>query len=51
MDFVPDMEFFQYLRDKGFNEVGASEVIARIKEDRPDRDDLFQIQEYKKEIL
>lgn len=51
MNFVPDKEFCQYLRSKGFNEVGVRETVARIQKDRPDREDLYEIQEYKKEIL
>lgn len=33
-------EFKSFLTDKGFNSHGADEVIYRIENDRPDREDM-----------
>lgn len=41
-------EFYNYLRDKGFNDNGANEVINRIAQNRPDREDLYQLRSFEK---
>lgn len=42
-------QFYEYLRNKGFNETGANEIIKRFQENRPDELDLFQIRLYQEQ--
>ena len=44
-----DERFYNYLLDKGFNVKGAHEVIRRIKEDRADRIDVYEIRSFESE--
>ena len=43
-------EFYDYLRDKGFNDKGANETINRISKGKPDREDLYQLRSFQKDM-
>lgn len=39
--------FYDYLRSVGYNDNGANEVIRRLDENRPDREDLYYFHQFK----
>ena len=39
-------DFYNYLRDKGFTDNGANEVVNRICNDLYDREDLYQFRSF-----
>lgn len=41
------MEFYEYLKQLGFNEQGAKEVVERIDHGSPDREDVALYERYK----
>ena len=43
-------QFNEYLLSIGFNQHGASELIDRVKNERPDRDDLVILEHYQDSI-
>lgn len=38
--------FYNYLKRKGYTDTGAKEIIQRIKEGRPDREDKYEIEAF-----
>lgn len=39
-------EFYDYLRDKGFTDNGAKEVLQRFEEGREDWNDKYQLEQF-----
>lgn len=39
-------EFYDYLRDKGFTDNGAKEVLQRFEEGREDQNDKYQLEQF-----